>query len=123
MRKLLLLLAALLLMISPALAEETADPAMLDLTHLKQVSEGDVPRLAQQILDSGASACDLRGVYIVLNNQIKLVEACPGVEFYWTVKIDTTPIDNHLIHLNLDELPGKVGHITLQKVLRLLPQS
>ena len=120
MRKLLLLLAALLLMIFPALAEETADPAMLDLTHLKQVSEGDVPRLAQQIQDSGASACDLRGVYIVLNNQIKLVEACPRVDFYWTVKIDTTVIDNHLTHLNLDEIRGKVGHITLQKVLRCL---
>lgn len=114
MRKLLCAAAVLLLLVFPALAEE---PSMLDMTHLQELRDREVPALVEQLNTSGAAACDLRGVKLSWEAQTKLATQCPQVDFYWTVTISKQAIDNHVTHLNLDEI-GKVGYKKFKDVLR-----
>lgn len=117
MRKLLFLLCAMLLFVLPALAEDV--PGMVDMTHLTELRERDVPDLAEKLNVSNLiTACDLRGVKITREAQIKLLNSCPNVDFYWTVEIGKTVLDNHMTHLNLDELPSKVGYKKFKDMLR-----
>lgn len=117
MRKLLLILSVLLLLAAPALAETV--PGMADLTDRVEVKDSEVADLANLLNSAGIiKACDLRGVKISLDAQVKLVESCPKVDFYWEVDINQSKVDNHTTHLNLDALPNKVGHKKLQNILR-----
>ncbi|MBE5803501.1 MAG: leucine-rich repeat domain-containing protein [Clostridiales bacterium] len=118
MRKLLFILTALLLLALPALAEEI--PGMVDMTYLTQVSERDAKALAEELnANPDATACDLRGVKVPLEAQVKLLDSCPQIDFYWTVKIgNEATLDNHLTHLNLDELPSRSGYPKFKNTLR-----
>jgi len=118
MRKLLFILLALLLLALPALAEEPA--GMADMTHLTELKDKEVPALAEQLNSSALiTACDLRGVKLSREAQLKLVDACPQVDFYWQVEINKSFVDNHVTHLNLDELPNRTGYAKLKDALRL----
>lgn len=118
MRKLLLLLAALLLLAVPALADVTV-PGMADLTDLTEIKPADVAEVADILNSSNLiKACDLRGVKLTLDVQLALMDQCPNVDFYWEVDINQSMVDNHTAHLNLDALPNKVGYKKLQSILR-----
>lgn len=117
MRKLLFILLALMLLALPALAEQPS--GMLDLTHLAELKNNEVNALAEQLNTSGTAACDLRGVKISRDAQLKLVSKCPQVDFYWQVEINKSFVDNHVAHLNLDELPNRTGYAKLKDALSL----
>ncbi len=117
MRRLLLILAAVLLLALPALAEEAG---MMDMTHLTELKGKEVTALIEELNGSGdITACDLRGVKLARETQVKLKESCPQIDFYWQVEINKSYVDNHITHLNLDELPNRTGYAKLKEALGL----
>ena len=117
MRKLLFMLTALLLLALPALGEGV--PGMLDWTDRGEIRDRDVPALAEELLAiEGVTACDLRGVKISLDAQVKLADMCPDIDFHWYMDINKSQVYNHTAHLDLDALPNKVGYQKLMKILR-----
>ncbi|MBQ8313190.1 MAG: hypothetical protein IJX84_08320 [Clostridia bacterium] len=117
MRKLLFLLCAMLLFALPAVAENI--PGMVDMTHLTELKDKEVPALVEKLNATNlVKACDLRGVKISREAQLKLLDNCPNVDFYWEVDVNKSAVDNHVTHLNLDELPNKVGYKKFKDMLR-----
>lgn len=117
MRKLLFMLTALLLLALPALGEGA--PGMLDWTDRGEIRDRDVAALAEELLAiEGVTACDLRGVKISLDAQVKLADMCPDIDFHWYMDINKSQVYNHTAHLDLDALPNKVGYQKLMKILR-----
>lgn len=116
MKRLLVLLAALLLAL-PAQAEQAA--SMVDMTGLTEVRDRDASALAEQLnVRRDAYACDLRGVKISSEAMAALREACPQVDFYWYVGMGKNePLESHTAVISLDALPNKMGYNTLRAAL------
>ena len=115
MKKLLILLFTLCWLCVPALAEED----FLDLTHLKKISDKEIPALMDELQQSPAlCTVELRGVEISYKGMAQLREALPEVVFHWLVPIGSEVYESPVQHLVLDGAAKKAGAKTLQQALR-----
>ena len=133
MRRLMMLLAALLVLALPALAEGPTvlgvsvpqGATSLDLTSLPQVGRAQAAELAAALAAMPeVTEVDLRGVAVNRDGQAELLAACPGVHFRWEVTVAGVAVDGDITELDLDSLgiSLKTELSEIRKAIACLPR-
>lgn len=130
MRRLCLLIAVFLLLFGVAQADVkgiTVDTtaASLDLRTLKSLSEREVNTLAEKLNACPAlKTCDLSETGMTLMTMAKLAEACPQIEFHFTVPVDDKKIDGFSETFDFDGLyrASTVKYSAFKRIMACLPR-
>ena len=130
MRKRCLFAVVLLLLFGVAQADiqaltiDTA-AAHLDLYTLKSLSEREVTPLAERLNASPAlKTCDLSATSMTLVTMAKLAEACPQIEFHFTIPVDDKKVDGFCETFDFDGLhrASTVKYSAFKRIMACLPR-
>ncbi len=128
MRKFLFSLLIMLAIALPACADVLGVPTEpgavnIDLTSLKEVKNNQTNALIADLQAiEGLQSVNLRGVYTTDKQKAALVEALPGVDFQWVVKLNGVEIDSALTTLDLDTLVKSSTKLAeIRQALNCLP--
>ncbi len=127
MRKLLVLLAVLLLALPLAAHADILGVAVpegattIDLTKVKSM-DSKVNALVQDLAEyPNITTVDLTGVNLSTKNKGVLVDKCPGVTFLWKVKVGDVTYSSTDTVMDLDTPKGRLKLSAIREALRALP--
>lgn len=125
-----LLLIVLLLPAGVALAnvkklEIDTTAVHLDLSELKNMSSTEVSTLAEMLnACPDLQTCDMSGVSMLLVTMANLTEACPQIEFHFTIPVDDKKVDGFTEIFDFDGLhrSSKVKFSAFKRMMSCLPK-